>query len=110
MANQRNVYQQKFTISIPRDGLINRVIDNDELTKNDLRVFLSLLTQLNGWTQGDTSQDDPMNFQKIDEKKIARNLGLSKKKVEKSLDNLLDYNIIEEGSGKSIRHGYRICI
>lgn len=109
MANIRNVYQQKFTVSIPREALTN-IAENEDLSKADLRVFLNLLTQLNGHTATDPSQPDPENFQKIDIKKISNNLNLSKKKVESAIEVLIDYNILERGSGKSVRNGYRFII
>ena len=49
MANNRCIYQQKETVSIPKSELMEWVIMNDNLNKKDLRVCLFLLTELDGW-------------------------------------------------------------
>lgn len=108
MANVRNTYQQSQTVSIPRDELLDYVVYNEELTKTDLRVVLFLLTELNGWSPPKTTEGiDPCNFKRIDEKKIAEKLYISKKDVKKSIKNLREMCIIEKGESNAVRNGYR---
>ena len=49
MANTNATYQQVNTVSVRREKLIDIASDTG-YSKNDLRVFLTLLTQLEGFT------------------------------------------------------------
>ena len=115
MSQYRNIYQMQNTISINRKGLINNIIEDEELSKNDLRVFLTLLTRLEGWslpedvsiTTKAQKYKDPKNFSNIDTKQIAKLLNIKRKKVEASIEFLLDKGIIEEGDSNTVSKGYR---
>ena len=50
LSNHNATYQQRNTVSINRDKLVEIAI-NPNLTKKDLRVLVLLLTQLDGFTQ-----------------------------------------------------------
>ena len=107
MANSRNVYQQKTTVSIPKDGLLNNVIYNTNLGKKDLRIFIFLLTQLDGYSEPDNrNYPDPKNFKAVSTKKIANTLDMSKKDVEKCIENLINEGILETGHSNAA-HGLR---
>lgn len=115
MSQYRNIYQMQNTVSINRKGLIDRIITEDSLSKLDLRVFLVLLTKLEGWslpedvtlTTKAKKYEDPHNFSNIDTKQIASLLDVKRKKVEASIETLLTYGIIEEGDSNTVSHGYR---
>ena len=108
MAQHGYVYQQVNNVSIPKNGLIEFIIQNDELNKKDLRVCLMLLTELNGWVESSTGrQVDPQNFKKIDSEEIAETLGYSTSDVKASLKKLRREGIIERGNTQSVKNGYR---
>jgi biotin operon repressor len=107
MANNRNVYQQKTTVSIPKEELLNHVVYNFNLGKKDLRLCLFLFTQLDGYSEPDSrNYSDPKNFTFVNAKKIANTLDMSKKDVEKCIENLINEGIIEEGHSEATK-GYR---
>ena len=109
MANNRNTYQQVENISVKRNKILE-IATNLDLSKNDIRVFLVLLTQLDGYSlpkKYSQHHKDPLNFKIIDVDAIADLLYLSKKKVKKSIENIHDEGYIEEGSNETIQHGYR---
>lgn len=106
MANNKCVYQQITNVSVPKDSLREFVIYNDDLSKKDLRVFLLLLTYLDGFNSN-SKAEDPNNYKKINTATIADELGLSKKEVNKSIDVLEEAGIIESGSSPLISFGYR---
>ena len=109
MANQRNTYQQVNTISVPREKILE-IASDIEFGKNDFRVFLILLTQLEGYSLPKNlraDHKDPMNFKMIDLGQISDTLNLSKKKVKKSINYLLDEGLLEEGYNETVSSGYR---
>ena len=106
MANNKSVYQQINSVSVPKDALREIIIYNDDLSKKDLRVFLLLLTHLDGFNPN-TKAQDPLNYKKINSSAIADELGFSKKEVIKALENLESYGIIESGSSSVVSFGWR---
>lgn len=76
---------------------MNVVVKQDRLKKTDLRVCLHLLTHL-----------DSITFKDLSKKNIAFDLGLTKKEVEKSIERLDLYGVIERGSTGSVDNGYRL--
>lgn len=109
MANNRNTYQQVQTVSVSRDKLIEIASDID-YNKKDLKVFLALLTQLDGYnipSKCSKDHQDPMNFKKIDKESLADLLSLSKKEVSKSITKLYNDGYIEKGDNATIKGGYR---
>ncbi len=110
MANNRDTYQQQHTVSIPRTYLSDMACDQ-EFKKNDYRVFLELLTQLDGYNKSIRTkkalESDPMNFKKIDLKAISEKLQLEKSEMKKILKKLINNGVIEKGSNDSIKNGYR---
>ena len=112
MANNKYVYQQVNNVSVPKKELREYVAYNQELTKKDYKVFLMLLTELNGYDNNRRYDDnydakDPMNFTKIDAEQIAKRLDMSKSDVKKSIKTLLHEGIIEKGDTSHIKNGYR---
>lgn len=109
MANNRCTYQQQHTVSIPKVELIDNVATNPNLGKKDLRVFLLLATQLNGWKEGSRrgTTIDPKNFVKIDTEQIADVLDMDTRDVKKSIKKLRDEYIIEKGDTDATLNGYR---
>ena len=107
MANNRNTYQQVRNVSINREKLLE-ISMNKGLSKKDLRVFLMLLTELNGWSRPKSrDQEDPQNFKLIDIKTISKILDMDKKDVKKSIQNLMDADIVEPGDSDTVKNGYR---
>lgn len=107
MAERKEVFQWKTATSVPRDSFFNAIVTNDELSKTDLRVFLFLLTKLNGYDYRINSKTDPLNYTLIDVNAIADSLDIGKRKVKESISNLQDMGIIECGSSPTINDGYR---
>lgn len=109
MANARNVYQQIETLSVKRDKILD-IATNIELSKNEIRVFLVLLTQLEGYSVPKTMRadhKDPLNFKIIDIDAMADLLCMSKKKVKKCINKLHEEGFIEEGGNDTIKSGFR---
>nr|DAJ74711.1 MAG TPA: replication protein O [Caudoviricetes sp.]DAW33910.1 MAG TPA: replication protein O [Caudoviricetes sp.] len=109
MANNRNTYQQIQTVSVSRERLLD-MATNVDYNKKDFRVFLALLTQLDGYTvpkKLNKDHQDPLNFKKIDKEALADLLCLSKKEVNKAIDKLYEDGYIEKGDNQTIKNGYR---
>jgi predicted transcriptional regulator len=94
------VYGHKFhtkRISTNIDAFQN-IAENEELSKKDLRVFIFLCCRL-----------ESEHYKKIDKKQVAETLNLSKKDIDKCVDNLLDQGILAQGSDEHVRNGYILC-
>ena len=110
MAQNRNVYQQTYNVSVPKKELLEYVVYNKELNKKDYKVFLMLLTELNGYSKpkNKTFDDrDPNIYIKVDSEQIADHLDMDEKDVKKSIKKLLSEGIIEKGNTKNMKNGYR---
>lgn len=105
MANNKFTYQQVHNVSIPKDALED--LASTELSKTDYKVLLMLFTELDGFRMTRTGQIDPENFHEVSIKHIAKHLGITREKVEKSIDLLIDYDYIEKGSTTTIKNGLR---
>ena len=106
MSNHKATYQQQETVSINRNKLIE-ISQDYEYNKNDYRVFLLLLTQLNGFNNDNNKTKDPLNFKLLDIEQMADHLALSKKDVKKSIKKLYNDGLLEKGTNDTIRDGYR---
>ena len=107
MANNRNTYQQVHNVSINREELSN-IASNDRLGKKDLRVLLALFTTLDGYSiPNSDNHKDPLNYKKVDKKKIGKLLGMDKSDVDKSIENLYLEGYIERGNNDTIKNGWR---
>ena len=93
----KSTFQYKQTISVYRETFMNRVVRNDELSKKDLRVCMHLLTHL-----------DSQTIKAISKENIADDLHMTKKEVSKAIENLVMFDIIENGSSGSVKNGYRL--
>jgi predicted transcriptional regulator len=109
MSSIRSVYQQQYTVSIPKHELLEYVACNEELTKKDYRVFLTLLTELNGYSnrQKKSTTLDPMLYTKIDSEQISEVLGMDESDVKKCIKKLVSEGIIEKGNTNNMKNGYR---
>ena len=108
----REINQNKFTVNIPKEGLMNKVVINQFLGKKELRVCMYLMTILSGWSDNRRNSvyakaDDPKNYTSISISKISEILHLDKDDVEKSIKKLVKEGILEKGEGKSTKKGYR---
>lgn len=110
MANNNFTYQQVYTVSVNKRS-ISKIASDEDLSKNDYKVFLVLLTQLEGYRYDYESKGrkrvDPENFKSIDINVIAKTTFLSKKKIKKSIKNLINGGYLETGSNDVIEDGYR---
>lgn len=108
MANHRCTYQQVTNVSINKSKIIE-IATNFGLSEIDLRVLLLLFTELNGWSDINTSSRtvDPENYTKVDVKTIADTLGYKKKKVKNAMDNLISAGLLEQGSNDRVQDGWR---
>lgn len=110
MSNHNSVYQQKRTVSVPKKELTEYVILNKELSKKDYKVFLMLLTELDGYSIPKVRRmddQDPLNFTKVDAEQIAEELDMDESDVKKSIKKLLNEGILEKGDNKNMKNGYR---
>lgn len=106
MANNLNVYQQTHNVSIPKQG-IKEIIEDEDLSKTDLRVLLALLTELDGFSDPNERKKDPLNFKIIDIDSISDFLDIKYKEVKKSIKTLLRRGYLEKGDSDSVSNGYR---
>jgi DNA-binding MarR family transcriptional regulator len=95
MAKTAKTFQYKQTISINREGFTTYVVQDDRLSKKELRVICMLLTHL-----------DSITPKEINMKTIADVLNLKKKDVEEAIVNLIEYEILEQSSSGSVKNGY----
>ena len=111
MAVNRNTYQQVHTVSFNRQAIVDNIILNEDLDKKDLRVFLLLLTTLDGFSYPPNVDPDkvkdPLNFKYVDFDWMSDTLSIKRKEVKKSVEHLVAEGIIEEGSSDTIKRGYR---
>lgn len=107
MANATSVLQQTQTVSIPKAKLLD-IGTNYALTETDLRVLFCLFSELNGWSESRNRRTpDPLNYRRIDKDKIAEVLAVKKKEVKKSIEKLVDMDLLEPGSNDIVKNGYR---
>lgn len=105
MANNKFTYQMVHNVSIPKLALED--LASTDLSKTDYKVLLMLLTELEGFQMTRSNQMDPENFREVSVKNIAKHLGISKEKVQTSIDTLIDYEYLEEGTTSTIKNGLR---
>lgn len=95
------------------DSLIDNVINNEDLSKKDLRIIMLLFTKLSGYfisrdiSLADKRLNSPNNFVSINVDSIAETLNLKKKDVRKSIDFLIREGVLETGDTSTTKHGYR---
>lgn len=108
MANNRNVLQQVTNVSVNKRKLLEVATDYD-FNKLEFKVFLCLLTELNGWSPPSKGSDmtDPLNFKIIDKENIANLLGVKKKEVKAAIDKFEYMFLIEKGDSDTAKNGYR---
>ena len=88
------IYPNKISTDI---NALQWIAENTNLTKNDLRVFIFLSCKMGS-----------SHLVKIDKKRIAKSLDISKKDVDKSLTHLEDLCIIESRKDDHVKNGYRM--
>ena len=102
-----NVTQYTQIVSIPKSKLLD-IGTNYALTETDLRVLFCLFSELNGWCAEDKPRTpDPMNYRRIDKDKIADAIAMKKKDVKKSIEKLVEMDLLEPGSNDIVKNGYR---
>lgn len=106
MSNHNSTYQQVKTVSVNRENLLE-IATNKNLSKTDLRVFLVLLTQLDGYRLPERYSKDPANFRIVDIKSIAKRLDIGKSDVKESIQQLEEEGLLEKGGNDLIKSGYR---
>ena len=94
---RRRTFQYTETMTVNREEFLRVVVRNCALGKKDLRVIMHLMTHL-----------DNVNFKEISKKQIAKDLELSKGDISKSIENLIDFEVIEVGESQSVSNGYRL--
>ena len=111
MALAKNLTQWKRSFAVPREAFIRAIVENEEMTKKQLRVTLLLLASLDGYSPPKSSmrgdENDPMLFTAISKKEIANTLNIDKTDVDDAIDFLLSYEILEEGKDRTNKKGYR---
>ena len=122
MGISSSTQQHKNTFSANRTKVQNMICYNDNLTDEDIRVALVLMTILEGYdlqpTENETVTDgridirrknDPKIYKHIDASVIADRLGWKTKKVKKSIKHLMNEDILEEDESETsgIKHGLR---
>lgn len=95
--SKKYTFQYKVTISVNREGLLNNVVRNKNLSKKDLRVFLHLMTHL-----------DYATPKEISKKQIALDLNMRKEDVAEAIESLICEGIMINESSPSVSNGYRL--
>lgn len=108
---RKEIFQYKYTTTIPRENFIKYIVENEGLDLDDLRVCMLLLTELDGWDinrkEVRMAAVDPLNYRTIDIEKIAKTLHIKKKDVKESLKVLIREGIIEKGESRTSTDAYR---
>lgn len=91
--NGHITYATKFSTDVEQ---FQSIAENENLNKNDLRVFLFLCCRLNS-----------KYYHKIDKSQMSDTLNIPKKKLEDSLDTLCDEGILEKGNDDHAKNGYK---
>lgn len=107
-----DITQHGSVVHIPKDQLQNILVHNEDMTKLELRVFIYLLTDLDGFNTErreltNRSYSDPLNYKAISMKLLAKELNSEKKLVKSAVEGLLLRGIIEKGDSQTIQDGYR---
>ena len=92
--NGHTLHVTKFSTDIDKFQIIS---ENEALTKCDLRVFCFLCCRIGS-----------QRYSKIDISQISKSLNISKSKVKESIDNLMDFEIIQKGSDEHVKKGYKM--
>ena len=108
LSNHNYTYQQTRKVSVNKEKL-KSIAKEPDMMEYDYRVFLCLLSELNGWEYPENSKNitDPLNYKRIDKEAISEFLGIKKKEVKKSIETLMDCGLLEEGSSDTVTKGYR---
>ena len=109
----KDVTQYTAVTHIPKDGLRHFVIENFDMSKSALRVFMYLLTDLNGFNTvirevTNKAYSDPHNFKELNLSLLSNELNMPKKKTKKALIELEAAGIIERGDSNTCKNGYRL--
>lgn len=88
----------KNVASIKLDSL-QFLSEKNNLSKNDYRVLIFLLCRL-----------DSLSYRKIDKQQISDTLNMKKKKVDESIQHLVDEFILDEGSDEHVKKGYKFSL
>ena len=92
--NGHIVHSTKFSTDIDR---FQTVAENQNLSKKDLRIFVSLCCRMSS-----------RFYTKVDKNQLAQTLCIPKKDIEKSLENLENEGIITKGSDEHVKSGYKM--
>lgn len=88
------IYTNKFSTDIEE---FQKVAENENLSKNDLRVFIFLCCRVGS-----------KHSVKIDRSQISEYLCITKSKVDECLDNLEKNDIIIRCTDEHVKNGYRM--
>lgn len=104
------ITQYSDTTHIPKQRFRD-IIVNEDLSKEELRVFMYLVTILNGYNyerrKTQRNNKDPLNFLTVSPSVISEELLIKKKKVKAAIDRLELLGILEKGMSSSAKDGYR---
>lgn len=92
--NGHIVYGTKFSTDITN---FQHVAENQNLNKNDLRVFLFMCCRVGS-----------RQFIKLDKKQISESLCIPKKDIDKCLDHLENEGVILKGEDDHVKKGYKM--
>lgn len=98
MANQGTT-QCAYTISIPREKFLNKIVRNEYLTKKAMRVALYLMTEL-----------EYKDYRKINLKVISTALNMKKKDINEAIELLIAEGILDYGSSRIVEDGYKLLV
>lgn len=93
--NGHIIHATKFSTDINQFQII---AENEDFSKNDLRVFIFLSCRLGS-----------QRFTRVDKSQISDSLNISKKKITESLENLERFGIICKGSDDHTKNGYKMA-
>jgi len=92
--SSKKTRQNVNTFSVNRKNFMDIVVKNENLSKKDLRVFIHLMTHLDG-----------NEYRKVSYKNIALDLGYDKSDVKESINNLYTEGIVDIGDSGSVEKG-----
>lgn len=104
--------QYQETVHIPKYRMIEVIQNTPDLSLAELRVFIYLLSQLDGYNHrvrdnSRTKQIDPRNFKKVHYEVVGDELLISKKKVKDAMKRLEKLGVLERGDSLTCKKGWR---
>jgi predicted transcriptional regulator len=102
------IMQHKYSVSIPKNAMVQLIARNEKLSRTDHRVLWLLMAKLVGYSKSSVSRKARVNtFTTVSAEQIGEQLAIPVKKVKKALKHLCEQGVIEMGTDAVTTNGFR---